>query len=1116
MKSLTAPLKQLEVLSRVAEKLNKETGVQLLTGCIDSQKTHLAFGLGEKFRKKLIVTYSELKAKEIFEEYKLFGRGVYLYPAKDFLFFHADIQGKLLEEQRILALQALMERDEVTVITTIDGCMGKVKPLKDLKEQLITFDMDSIIDLDALKQLFADMGYERVGQVESKGQFAIRGGIIDIFPLTEDCPVRIELWDEEVDSIRSFDAESQRSIENLNSVKIYPAQEPEAFGQKDSISFLEYFSDKDSVVFLDEPNRLVEKADTVEKEFCESIQNRISAGKAAPEEANLVSGAAEVLAKLERIRCVAFCMLDARVKELSVKNKFALEVKGINSYQNSFELLTKDLKRWKKEKYRVVLLCSSKTRAKRLAQDLQDEGLNAYYTEDEDRMVSAGEIILLSGNVKHGYEYPLLKFAVLAETDIFGGDKKKKKKKQTRYEGQKIQSFSELSIGDYVVHENHGLGIYRGIEKVEVEKKLKDYIKIEYAGSGNLYILATQLETLQKYASADAKKPKLNKLGGSEWNRTKTKVRTAVQDIAKDLVQLYAARAERNGFVYGPDTLWQTEFEEMFPFEETEDQILAIEATKQDMESTKIMDRLICGDVGYGKTEIAIRAAFKAVQENKQVVYLVPTTILAQQHYNTFVQRMKEFPVRVDLLCRFRTPAQQKKTLTDLKKGLVDIVIGTHRVLSKDVEFKDLGLLIIDEEQRFGVTHKEKIKKLKENIDVLTLTATPIPRTLHMSLIGIRDMSVLEEAPQDRLPIQTYVMEYEDEMVRAAIHRELARGGQVYYVYNRVNTIADVAAHIEKLVPEANIAFAHGQMSEKELEKKMYDFISGETDVLVSTTIIETGLDISNANTMIVHDADQMGLSQLYQLRGRVGRSNRTSYAFLLYRRGKYLSEVAEKRLHAIREFTDLGSGFKIAMRDLEIRGAGNLLGSEQHGHMQAVGYDLYCKMLNEAVKDLKGTAKVEDQYETVLDLETDAYIPNTYIKNEAQKLDVYKRIASLENAEECEDMAEELTDRFGDPPKAVMNLLEIARLKAEAHGLYITEVSGNANRLKLTMYEKAGIVVTNIPKLIERYQGGLKFQAAETPYFLYERKNNKKTETNVLKTLSYLLEDMKLLVEEP
>ena len=1115
MKSLTAPLKQLEVISKASEKLNKETGVQLFTGCMDSQKTHLIQCLGEGFSKKLIVTYNELKAKEIFEEYKIFQNEVYLYPAKDFLFFHADIQGNLLEEQRIQALQALMERKQVTIVTTIDGCMGKVSPLSALKDRLLTIDMESQIDLEELKHRLAELGYERSGQVEARGQFAVRGGIVDIFPLTEECPVRIELWDEEVDSIRSFDAESQRSIENLESVTIYPAKEPQETDPKKNISFLEYFADSDSAVFLDEPNRLVEKADTVEKEFCESIKNRIALGKAAPEEAYAVSGAAEVLAHLQRCHSAAFCMLEAKVRELSVNNQFSLEVRGINSYQNSFELLTKDLKRWKKEKYRTVLLCSSRTRAKRLAQDLQNEGLNAFYTNEESRTANPGEILLISGNIRQGYEYPLLKFAVLSETDIFGGEKKKKRKKQTRYEGQKIQSFSELSIGDYVVHENHGLGIYRGIEKVEVEKKLKDYIKIEYAGSGNLYILATQLETLQKYASADSKKPKLNRLGGSEWNRTKTKVRSAVQEIAKDLVELYAARAERNGFVYGEDTVWQREFEEMFPYEETEDQLSAIEATKQDMESTKIMDRLICGDVGYGKTEIAIRAAFKAVQENKQVVYLVPTTILAQQHYNTFVQRMKEFPVRVDLLCRFRTAAQQKKTLEDLKKGLVDIVVGTHRVLSKDVKFKDLGLLIIDEEQRFGVAHKEKIKKLKENIDVLTLTATPIPRTLHMSLIGIRDMSVLEEAPQDRLPIQTYVMEYEDEMVRAAIHRELSRNGQVYFVYNRVNTIADMAAHVEKLVPEANVAYAHGQMSEKELEKKMYDFISGETDVLVSTTIIETGLDISNVNTMIIFDADNLGLSQLYQLRGRVGRSNRTSYAFLLYRKGKYLSEVAEKRLHAIREFTELGSGFKIAMRDLEIRGAGNLLGAEQHGHMQAVGYDLYCKMLNEAVKDLKGTARTEDRFETVLDLDTDAYIPDSYIKNEAQKFDIYKRIASLENAEECEDMSEELTDRFGDLPKAVLNLLEIARLKALAHGLYITEVSGSAVRLKLTMYEKADITVTNIPKLVERYQGALKFQAAEAPYFVYERKNNKQTETNVLKTLSYLLEDMKLLLEK-
>lgn len=564
-----------------------------------------------------------------------------------------------------------------------------------------------------------------------------------------------------------------------------------------------------------------------------------------------------------------------------------------------------------------------------------------------------------------------------------------------------------------MVHENHGLGIYQGIEKIEVDKISKDYMKISYAKGGNLYIPATQLDLIQKYAGSDSKKPKLNRLGTQEWTKTKAKVRGAVKEIAKDLVELYAARQNQDGFVYGEDTVWQKEFEEMFPYEETEDQLLAINAVKKDMESHKIMDRLICGDVGYGKTEIAIRAAFKAVQENKQVVYLVPTTILAQQHYNTFCQRMKDFPVRVDLMCRFRTPAQQRDTIQNLKRGLVDIVVGTHRVLSDDIEYKDLGLLIIDEEQRFGVQHKEKIKKLKKNVDVLTLTATPIPRTLHMSLIGIRDMSVLEEAPQDRLPIQTYVMEYNDEMVREAIERECARNGQVYYVYNRVEDIAEVTAHIQKLVPELNVSFAHGQMKEHELEKIMYDFINGDIDVLVSTTIIETGLDISNVNTMIIHDADRLGLSQLYQLRGRVGRSGRMAYAFLLYRKDKLLKEIAEKRLAAIREFTDLGSGFKIAMRDLEIRGAGNLLGAEQHGHMEAVGYDMYCKMLNEAVKHLKGELSEEDTFTTALDVNVDAYIPDSYIPNEYHKLDIYKRIAAIESEEEMDDMIEELIDRL-------------------------------------------------------------------------------------------------------
>ena len=583
--------------------------------------------------------------------------------------------------------------------------------------------------------------------------------------------------------------------------------------------------------------------------------------------------------------------------------------------------------------------------------------------------------------------------------------------------------------------------------------------------------------------------------------------------IAQDLVELYAVRQQTEGFVYSPDTVWQKEFEEMFPFEETEDQLRAIEDTKKDMESTKVMDRLICGDVGYGKTEVAIRAAFKAVQDGKQVVYLVPTTILAQQHYNTFIQRLKDFPVRIDLLCRFRTPAQQKKTIEDLKKGLVDIVIGTHRVLSKDVMYKDLGLLIIDEEQRFGVTHKEKIKKMRENIDVLTLTATPIPRTLHMSLIGIRDMSVLEEAPMDRMPIQTYVMEFNDEMIREAIERELSRGGQVYYVYNRVEDIADVAGRVQKLVPGANVSFAHGQMSERELEDIMYDFINGEIDVLVSTTIIETGLDIANANTMIIQDADRFGLSQLYQLRGRVGRSNRMAYAFLLYRRDKLLKEVAEKRLAAIREFTDLGSGIKIAMRDLEIRGAGNLLGEAQSGHMAAVGYDLYCKMLNEAVKELKGE-KEEDQFTTTMDLNIDAFIPESYIKNEYQKLDIYKRIAAITTEEEMDDMTEELIDRFGDIPKKVQQLLHIAALKSLAHAAYVTAVEQKGSDFKFTLYEKAKLDPQKIPGLLQRYGNKLVFRAEEPPYFFYQKKgrSGKETGEDTIQLLRKILEDIREL----
>ena len=760
------------------------------------------------------------------------------------------------------------------------------------------------------------------------------------------------------------------------------------------------------------------------------------------------------------------------------------------SYNNNFSMLAKDLQRFKKNGYRVLLLSGSETRGRRLCEDLQDFDLTASYEGNFEREIMPGEIMVARGNLRRGFEYPTLRFVVVTEGDIFGA-KKKKKRKVKQYNGAAIHSFNDLKIGDYVVHENHGLGIYQGIEKIEKDHVTKDYLKVAYAAGSNLYVPATSLEVLQKYAGSDAKVPKLNRLNSPEWKKTKTRVKGAVKEIAGELVELYAKRQAKKGHCFEKDTVWQKEFEELFPYEETEDQLKAIEATKADMESSRIMDRLICGDVGYGKTEIAIRAAFKAVMDGCQVAFLVPTTILAAQHYNTFSQRMRDYGINVELLCRLRTPSEQKKTIDGLKKGSVDIVIGTHRLLSKSVSYKNLGLLMIDEEQRFGVTHKEKLKQMKNDIDVLTLTATPIPRTLHMSLVGIRDMSVLEEPPVDRMPIQTFVMEKSEPIVREAILREIGRGGQVYYVYNRVGNMDIVANEIAKLVPEAVVAFAHGQMNERELERTMFRFVEGEIDVLVATTIVETGLDIPNVNTIIIEDADRLGLSQLYQLRGRVGRSNRTAYAFLLYKRDKLLKEVAEKRLAAIKEFTELGSGFRISMRDLEIRGAGNLLGASQHGHMEAVGYDLYCKMLNEAVKKCKGEEVPEEEYETSVEIKVDAFIPVSYIKNEFQKLDIYKRIAELETEDEKTDMIDELVDRFGEPPKSVMNLLNIAILKAKAHEAFIMEVASKKEQLQFAMYPQAKIDVEGIPKLIASMGRKLRFVPGAKPYFVYQYTGN-------------------------
>ena len=1171
METLFAPLGELEEYDQLIRGIKQgEFPVQLI-GCMDTQESHMIYGTGRDKRIRLVITHNEVRAKELVEDLKLYDHDVMYYPAKDFIFYSADVHGQAIVKERLKVIKRLLEKEPLTVVTTLDGGMDYCLPFERYQENRIHVAEEEILDLEEFKKNLVAIGYENTGQVQKEGEFSVRGGIIDVFPLTEECPYRIELWGDEVDGIRRIDVESQRSVETVSEIEIYPATEIfleedrilegmhrmeeemqtcvrrfEEEGKKEEASrlrqsvanfretyevyhglvnlesyvsyftknvssFFDYFKGEDVCVYLDEPARCIEKGEAVEYEFRESMVSRLEKGYILPGQMEVLFSLPVLLKKLSELPLLLMTALDMKVKEFNVRHKYNFQIQAAPSYNNNFSLLAKDILRLKKNGYRVLVLSASGTRAERLCQDLQDYEIPAFYSRDLSHELLPGEVMIGKGTLRKGFEYPNLRFVVMTEGDIFGGVKKKRKKRVKRYEGAAIHSFNDLKIGDYVVHENHGLGIYEGIEKIEVDHITKDYLKVAYAGGSNLYIPATSLEVLQKYAGSDAAKvPKLNKLNSPEWKKTKTRVKGAVKEIAQELVDLYAKRQAKQGHAFEKDTVWQREFEEVFPYEETEDQLHAIEDTKKDMESIKAMDRLICGDVGYGKTEIAIRAAFKAVMDGKQVAVLVPTTILAGQHYNTFVQRMRDYSVEVGMLSRLRTPKENRETVEKLRKGAIDIVIGTHRLLAKDVVYKDLGLLIVDEEQRFGVTHKEKLKQLKNDIDVLTLTATPIPRTLHMSLVGIRDMSVLEEPPVDRMPIQTFVMEKNDEIVREAILRELGRGGQVYYVYNRVANMDIIAGEVQKLVPEAIVAYAHGQMNERELERTMFAFVNGEIDVLVSTTIVETGLDIPNVNTIIIDEADKLGLSQLYQLRGRVGRSSRTAYAFLMYKRDKMLKEVAEKRLAAIKEFTELGSGFKISMRDLEIRGAGNLLGARQHGHMEAVGYDLYCKMLNEAVKRLKGEKVENDEFETNIDLKMDAFIPADYIPNEFQKLDVYKRIAEIETEPERDDMVDELIDRFGEPPQSVCNLLEIALLKAKAHDAYITAIVEKANQIRITMFPQAKVATAKIPDLLAVYQGKLRFVPETTPYFVYQQK-----EEPLLRQLSELVNEMQKIKEE-
>ena len=1141
MQVFTEPFSSLDEIGALTRGLKTKKKVYGLTGCVDGAKSALLYTISRDFSYTVYVASSEEAARDIMQEYLFFDEDACLFPAKDLLFYQSDIRGNAIDRERMEALRALTTKDRLLIFTSVDALHNRFAGMKGFLEHTMHITDDMEIAPDLIIRHLLKMGYESVEQVEGPGEMAHRGGILDVYSMTEEHPVRIEFWGDEIDSIRSFDPVSQKSIENLTETYIYPATElilsdeeiregirrahedadpvyeklradmktEEAFRLKSMMenledcvgtelfyqqaeSLLPYFCretyslldelPRDTLIVVDEPSRLSERGEALFLEFSESMMRRIERGDALRRSAEMLLSPDQVAAQIASHPTVLLSGIDSVKGKMSAAAHFYLHASPVTAYQNNIPLLIRELSVYYRQKYRVILFSSSESRGKRLADNLRDEGVDAFYSENYEEVLSAGMVMVTAAPIRHGYVLPDIRFAAISENDIFGAKKKRKKK---RYHGESaITAFRDLSVGDYVVHENYGLGIYQGIEELEMSGIRKDYLKIKYAKGEDLYIPATALDVLSKYGTVGGRKPKLSSLSSQEWHNTKSKVKSAVGVVARDLVELYALRQESHGFVYGKDTVWQREFEEAFPYEETEGQMSAIEDVKRDMESDKIMDRLICGDVGYGKTEVALRAAFKAVQEGKQVVYLCPTTILAQQHYTTFSQRMKDYPIEVELLSRFRTAKENNDTVKRLKKGEVDVVIGTHRVLSKDVDFKDLGLLIIDEEQRFGVTHKERIKQLKKTVDVLSLSATPIPRTLHMSLIGIRDMSILDEAPHDRMPIQTFVFEQNEEMVREAIERELARGGQVYYVINNIRAIADMASRIKALVPDAEVAYAHGRMSESRLEDIMNDFLNQEIDILVTTTIIEIGLDISNVNTIIIHDADKFGLSQLYQLRGRVGRSNRTAYAFLMYKRDKILREVAEKRLAAIREFTDLGSGFKIAMRDLEIRGAGNLLGEEQSGHMDAVGYDLYCKLLSEAVALGKGEGKKES-YTTTVDMDIEAFIPDSYISGEEQKLDIYKRISGIGTAAEEADMTDELIDRFGDPPAPVQNLLSVSRLRFEAHRAYLSEVRERGDTVRLNLIPQAHIKAEKIPQVLSEFAPLADFKYdPKMPYF--------------------------------
>ena len=1125
---------------------NKKSPIAI-SGLTDVGMVQMLAATKEFVKKPIcIITYNEIQARKIVEDLNYFTDKVVYLPKKEIVTYDYIAESKDLPYERIEALNKIQEMKTGIVVTTVEATIQKMISKKDLYKNTLSFKIGEEHKLDNVKQKLVDLGYVRYDLIDGRGQFSVRGGIVDI-SITEKTGIRIEFWGDEVDSIRYFNIVSQRSTENIEIVTIYPAHEYlladdidvvtqkiqntiyteeiqeqvnqdieiiksgnyiskidrylNAFYEKQE-TILDYLSEN-FVIALDEINKINQRLENVNLDSQNTIKLLIEKGKIVPEALKNISNYQEFDEKLENRQKIYLEKFDDEIKIQAEKYKWVYKEK--NFYKSEIEILFKELLKAQEAKKKIYILAETKEKAKKICKLLDENEIINKYEENLNQTIivknNESLVTVSVGKLSAGFECFDLNQLVITSQELIEGEKRKTYKSTAFKEGEKVV-FADLKVGDYVVHKNYGIGIFIGVNTIKADGTTKDYIKIKYYGDDILYVPTNQLDNIRKYIGGDEGSLKINKLGTKEWIKTKAKVKNNLREVARELIELYAKREKAKGYAFSKDTPWQTQFEDSFPYQETDDQLRCIEEVKKDMEMDKPMDRLLCGDVGYGKTEVAIRAAFKAVMDGKQVAYLAPTTVLAEQQYKEFRNRMSEFGIKVEVLNRFKTKKQQTEIVKKLKIGEVDVVIGTHRILSEDIAFKDLGLLIIDEEHRFGVKAKEKIKQYKTNVDVLTMTATPIPRTLHMSIVGVRDMSVIYEPPYNRKPVQTYVLEYDREVIREAITKELERKGQVFYLFNNVEKIMQKADEVANLVPEAKVAYAHGQMTGNEIEDRMEDFIEGKTDILVCTTILESGIDIPNANTIIVEDADRMGLAQLYQIRGRVGRSGRQGYAYITYKRDKLLSEIADKRLKAIKEFTEFGSGFKIAMRDLEIRGAGSLLGEIQHGHLEQVGYDTYCNLLDEVVREIQGEV-VTPEIDVQIDLDATCYIPDTYISDSSQKIEMYQEIALCKNEEDIQNVIDEMIDRFGNMPKEIENLIEIARIKILCKKLNISKVQGKRNFVVFIF--EPGEINIDVNELAKRYKNRIKFTQGIKPQITLTLEN-----TDEIKMLQEIEEFLK------